>query len=53
MYIRETSDADLNAILFVERAAFNSDKEADLARGLLAVPTANPLLSLMVFIENQ
>jgi putative acetyltransferase len=53
MDIRETKGADLNDILFVEREAFNSDKEADLAKDMLADPTAKPLLSLMAFIENQ
>jgi putative acetyltransferase len=53
MYIRETNDADVHDILFVEREAFNSDKEADLTRDLLADPTAKPLLSLMAFIENH
>jgi putative acetyltransferase len=53
VYIRETKDADLEDILLVERQAFNSDKEADLAKDLLADPTAKPLLSLMAFIEDQ
>jgi putative acetyltransferase len=52
MYIRETSDSDINDILFVERNAFNSGKEADLTRELLADPTAKPLLSLMAFIDG-
>ena len=53
MYIRETKDADLNDILFVEREAFNRSKEADFTRDLLADPTAKPLLSLMAFIDDQ
>jgi len=53
MYIRETKDADLEDILLVERQAFNSNKEADLAKDLLADPTAKPLLSLMAFINDQ
>jgi putative acetyltransferase len=53
MYIRETKDADLNDILFVEREAFNSSKEADLTKNLLADPTAKPLLSLMAFTAGQ
>ncbi len=53
MYIRETNDADLNDILFVEREAFNSNKEADLAKDMLADPSAKPHLSLIAFIENQ
>ena len=53
MYIRETNDADLNGILFVEREAFSSSKEAELTNDLLADPTAKPFLSLMAFIEGQ
>jgi putative acetyltransferase len=53
MYIRETEDADLNDILFVEREAFNSNKEVELTRDMLADPSAKPLLSLMAFIEDQ
>ena len=53
MYIRETTDADLNDILFVEREAFNSHKEADLTKDMLADPSAKPLLSLIAFIEDQ
>ncbi len=53
MHMRETTDADLNDILLVEREAFNSDKEAELTKALLADPTAKPLLSLMAFVENQ
>lgn len=53
MYIRETKDADLNSILFVEREAFNSNREAELTKDLLADPSAKPLLSLMAFIEGQ
>jgi predicted N-acetyltransferase YhbS len=34
MYIRETKDADLENILLIEREAFNSNKEADLAKDL-------------------
>ena len=53
MYIRETNDADLNDILFVEREAFNSNKEVNLTRDMLADPSAKPLLSLMAYIEEQ
>ena len=53
MYIRETTDADLKDILFVEREAFNSNKEADLTEDLLADPSAKPLLSLIAYIEDQ
>jgi putative acetyltransferase len=53
MYIRETKDADLNDILFIEREAFNSHKEADITKDMLADPTAKPLLSLIAYVENH
>ena len=53
MYIRETTDADLNDILFVEREAFKSNKEAELTRDMLADASAKPLVSLLAFVENQ
>lgn len=53
MYIRETTDADLNDILFVERKAFKSNKEAELTKDMLADPSAKPLLSLLAFVENK
>ncbi len=53
MNIRETTPADLKDILFVEREAFNSHKEADLTRDLLADPTAEPRISLLAFVEDQ
>jgi putative acetyltransferase len=53
MHIRETGDADLNDLLCVERAAFDSSQEAELTRDLLADPTAKPLLSLIAFVEGE
>ena len=53
MYIRETTDADLNAVLFVEGAAFEGGQEVEFTRRLLADPSAKPLLSLMAFIDDQ
>jgi len=53
MYIRETNDADLNDVLFIEREAFNSTKEAELTRDLLADPTAKPLISLIAFVDSS
>jgi putative acetyltransferase len=53
MCIQETSDADLNGILLVEHVAFDSGKEVELTRDLLADPTAKPFLSLMAFIRGQ
>jgi putative acetyltransferase len=49
----ETKNADLENILLIEREAFNSDREADLAKALLADETAKPVVSLMAFIEGQ
>lgn len=53
MYIRETKDADLKDILFVELEAFNFHKEADLTKDMLADPSAKPLISLIEYIEDQ
>ena len=53
MYIREGSDADLNDILFVERAAFGQDEEAELVKNLLSDPSAKPLLSLLAFKSDR
>ncbi len=53
MHIRETNHADLNDILFIEREAFNSNKEADLTKDILSDPTAKPILSLIAYIKNQ
>jgi len=53
MYIRETSDSDLNDVLFVERLAFGHDKEAELVRELLCDPGAKPIVSLLAFKDNR
>ena len=45
MYIRETSDSDLNDILLIESVAFNSNEEDQLVQTILADPIAKPLLS--------
>lgn len=45
--IRETSTADQDAVIDVERRAFGRDSEAGLTRNLLADPTAEPRLSLI------
>jgi len=49
MTIRETTHADLDDILAVERAAFGSEIEAELVRELLNDPSAQPSLSLLAF----
>jgi len=53
MNIQETTSADLDSILLVERAAFSTDNEAELTRNLLADPSAQPLISLLAFVEGQ
>ncbi|SDE58977.1 GNAT family N-acetyltransferase [Rhodospira trueperi] len=47
MMIRDMTDADLAAVLEVERRAFGSDTEANLTRDLLTDPSAAPWLSLV------
>ncbi len=53
MNIRRTTHADLEDILFVERAAFNRDNEVDITRALLADPSAEPRLSLVAYVDSQ
>ncbi len=53
MNIRQTTEADLDDIVSVVRAAFNRDNEVDLTRALLADPSAEPRLSLMACIDDQ
>lgn len=53
MNIRQTTQADLDDILSVERAAFNRDSEVNLTRALLADPSAEPRLSLIAFVDDQ
>ncbi len=53
MNIRQTTQADLNDILTVERAAFNRDEEVDLTRAMLVDPSAEPRLSLLAYIDDQ
>jgi putative acetyltransferase len=51
--MRETTDADIENILFVEREAFNSNVEANLVKDLLADPSAKPVLSIIAFVKDQ
>lgn len=53
MYIRKASHLDLDEVLYVERLAFSNDKEAELVRGLLNDPSAQPVLSLLAFKGNR
>lgn len=47
--IRETTSKDIQQILAVEKAAFQSDEEARLVLDLLNDPSAGPTLSLLLF----
>ena len=49
MNIRETYDSDFNDVLFVERAAFGQNDEAELVSKLLKDISAKPVLSLLAF----
>lgn len=49
MDIRTATDADLDAVLAVEREAFGEEDEAELVRALLDDPSAMPILSLLAF----
>lgn len=53
MQIKQTTDADLNDIMLVEREAFNKDKEAELTKDMLFDPTAQPLTSLLAYVDGQ
>lgn len=53
MKIREASISDLRDVLFVERAAFDREDEADLVRDLFEDASARPLLSLLAYEGQQ
>ena len=53
MIIRETTDADLKDMLFIEREAFKSEKEAQLTKELLNDSSAKPLLSLIAYVDEK
>lgn len=53
MEIRETTEVDLKDILFIEQAAFNSHKEANLTKNLLSDHTAEPRISLIATVQNK
>jgi putative acetyltransferase len=53
MIIREALNSDLEDVLCVERAAFGSDEEANLVRDLLGDASAEPIVSLLAFIEDR
>lgn len=51
--IRETTLADFNAIMEVEKQAFGYDKEAQLVAQMLSDETAKPFISLLAFHEEE
>jgi putative acetyltransferase len=53
MHIRKALDRDLEAVLTVERAAFDTDEEANLVRDLLSDSSAMPAVSLLAFVEDR
>lgn len=53
MLIRETNANDFDNIMDVEKQAFGYDKEAKLVAELLADRTAEPIVSLLVFYDNE
>lgn len=53
MEIRETTAADLEDILTIERDAFGDDEVAELVRNLLADPSARPLISLIACEQGR
>lgn len=51
--IAEATPTDLPQVLAVERAAFGGDVEAELVERLLDDPSAQPLLSLLAWVEDE
>ena len=51
--IKTAAEPDLPAVLHVETEAFGHDKEAKLVDGLLHDPTAEPLLSLLAYEDEE
>ncbi len=53
MIIRETTLADLQDIIYVEQEAFRRDSEPQLTKEMLSDQSAQPIVSLLAYIENQ
>lgn len=51
--IATATDANLDAVLRIEREAFRQDDEANLVAALLRDPTAQPLLSLLAYDDDR
>lgn len=53
MIIRESNESDYNAIMMVNKAAFNSDVEPKLVSDLISDPSAKPVLSLVAIKDGE
>ncbi|NET42897.1 GNAT family N-acetyltransferase [Okeania sp. SIO2B3] len=53
MIIRKALDSDLDDVLSVERAAFDSDECVEIVQLLLGDDSAKPIISLLAFQENR
>ncbi len=51
--IRETTHSDFNSIMQIEKQAFNSNNEAELVAQLFGDKSAEPIISLLAFNENE
>lgn len=51
--IREASESELNYVLTIEKEAFGSEEEAFLVSELLEDKSAEPILSLLAFKDNE
>ncbi|MBU2710795.1 GNAT family N-acetyltransferase [Zooshikella harenae] len=52
MYIRESKNEDIEDIIHIHTVAFGHDKEAELVVNLLNDQSAQPILSLLAFVED-
>ncbi len=52
MLIQGALETDINDVLFVERAAFGSDEEANLVKDLINDDSAKPVVSLLAYIDG-
>ena len=53
MLIKEATTSDIDDVLRIERAAFGGNEEAELVENLLADPSAEPVLSLLAFMDGE
>ena len=53
VFIRKTTAEDFDAVMDVEKSAFGYDKEARLVAGLLDDRTAEPMVSLLAFLNGE